>query len=172
VSAREVRALYPGTFDPVTNGHLDLVRRAAGMCSELVVAVLRNTEKAPLFDADERRAMFEESLAALGPPGIRVVAFEGLLADYAQAERATFVVRGLRAISDFEYELQMALMNRRLDPGLETVFLTPGEDVSFISSRLVREIARLGGDVSRLVPAPALERLERLFGPGVRGGRR
>ena len=172
MSVREVRAIYPGTFDPVTHGHLDLVRRAAGMCSELVVAVLRNTEKAPLFDADERRAMFAEALAGSGPAGVRVVAFEGLLADYARAERATFVVRGLRAISDFEYELQMALMNRRLDPGLETVFLTPGEDVSFISSRLVREIARLGGDVSRLVPGPALDRLERMFGPGVRGGRR
>ncbi len=172
MSVQAIRAIYPGTFDPVTNGHLDLVRRAAAMCSELVVAVLRNTGKEPLFDAEERRAMFAEALAESGPAGVRVVAFDGLLADYARAERATFVVRGLRAISDFEYELQMALMNRRLDPGLETVFLTPGEDVAFISSRLVREIARLGGDVSRLVPAPALDRLERRFGPGVRGGRR
>lgn len=167
----ERRAIYPGTFDPVTYGHLDLVRRAAGMCDQLVVAVLRNTAKAPLFDAEERRAMFSESLALAGLDGVRVVAFDGLLADFARAERATLIVRGLRAISDFEYELQMALMNRRLDPGLETVFLTPGEDVAFISSRLVREIARLGGDVSRLVPAPALQRLVGVYGAGAKGER-
>ncbi len=165
----ELRAIYPGSFDPVTNGHLDLVRRAAGMCDELIVAVLRNTEKKPLFGADERREMFAESLGLAGIERVRVAAFDGLLAEFARAERATLIVRGLRAISDFEYELQMALMNRRLDPGLETVFLTPGEDVAFISSRLVREIARLGGDVSRLVPAPALQRLVRLYGSGARG---
>lgn len=163
------RAIYPGSFDPVTLGHLDLAARAVRIYGELIVAVLRNTQKAPLFAAEERRAMLVEALAETGLPGVRVVAFDGLLADFARAERAGIVVRGLRAISDFEYELQMALMNRRLDPGLETVFLTPGEDVSFISSRLVREIARLGGNVSELVPRAALERLERLYGKSVRG---
>ena len=113
--------------------------------------------------------MFAEALAEHGIADVRVVAFEGLLADFARAEGATIVVRGLRAISDFEFELQMALMNRRLQKGLESVFLTPGEDVSFISSRLVREIARLGGDVSGLVPTSALRRLERRFGPAVAG---
>ncbi|MBP7147163.1 MAG: pantetheine-phosphate adenylyltransferase [Acidobacteria bacterium] len=169
MTSRTLRAIYPGSFDPVTNGHLDLARRAAQVFGSLVVAVLRNTDKAPLFDAEERREMFAEALAEHGIADVRVVAFEGLLADFARAEGATIVVRGLRAISDFEFELQMALMNRRLQKGLESVFLTPGEDVSFISSRLVREIARLGGDVSGLVPTSALRRLERRFGPAVAG---
>ncbi len=161
--------VYPGSFDPVTNGHLDIVRRAVETFGPLTVAVLRNTNKDPLFDAEERRAMFEEAVAEAGLSDVRVVAFEGLLVDFARQENATIVVRGLRAISDFEYELQMALVNRRLMPHLETAFLVPGEDVSFISSRFVREIARLGGDVSSLVPRAAGKRLARLFGPPTGG---
>ncbi len=158
-------AIYPGSFDPVTNGHLDIVRRAVDTFGGLTVAVLRNTNKAPLFDVEERRAMFIEALAEAGIPNVPVVAFDGLLVDFAREHEATIVVRGLRAISDFEYELQMALINRRLAPHLETAFLVPGEDVSFISSRLVREIARLGGDVSGLAPTASLKRLARRFGP-------
>ncbi len=157
------RAIYPGSFDPVTNGHLDIVRRAVENFGALTVAVLRNATKNPLFTADERRDMFDEAVRAAGIEDVRVVAFDGLLVDFARQEQATVVVRGLRAISDFEYELQMALINRRLLPHLETVFLVPGEDVSFISSRFVREIARLGGDVSSLVPDVARRRLERTF---------
>lgn len=159
------RAIYPGSFDPVTNGHLDIVRRAVENFGPLTVAVLRNSTKAPLFSAEERRDMFEQAIADERISDVRVVAFDGLLVEFARQERATVVVRGLRAISDFEYELQMALINRRLMPHLETAFLVPGEDVSFISSRFVREIARLGGDVSSLVPRVAQERLARLFGP-------
>ena len=160
------RAIYPGSFDPVTNGHLDIVRRAVETFGGVTVAVLRNTTKAPLFDVEERRAMFLEAVAECGIPSVRVLSFDGLLVDFARQEQAKIVVRGLRAISDYEFELQMALINRRLAPHLETVFLVPGEDVSFISSRLVREIARLGGDVSGIVPAAARTRLARLFPVG------
>jgi len=166
----ETRAVYPGSFDPVTNGHIDLIQRSSALFDKLIVAILRNTEKTPLFTVPEREEMLEHAVRGL--KNVSVTSFAGLLVDYAEQIGASVIVRGIRAVSDYEYELQMALMNRRLDPGLETVFLTPGEDVSFISSRLVREIARLGGDVSRLVPGPALDRLARMFGPGVRGGRR
>jgi pantetheine-phosphate adenylyltransferase len=161
---RDSHAIYPGSFDPVTYGHLDIVRRGLETFGELTVAVLRNTSKQPLFDAEERAAMFVEALGEVGLSGIRVVAFDGLLVDFARQERATVVLRGLRAISDFEYELQLALINRRLMPHLETAFLVPGEDVSFISSRFVREIARLRGDVSSLCPQAARTRLAHLFG--------
>ncbi len=161
---RESHAIYPGSFDPVTYGHLDIVRRGLDTFGELTVAVLRNSSKDPLFDAEERRVMFEEALVEVGLDGVRVIAFDGLLVDFARQERATVVLRGLRAISDFEYELQLALINRRLMPHLETAFLVPGEDVSFISSRFVREIARLRGDVSSLCPRAARTRLARLFG--------
>lgn len=165
-------AVYPGSFDPVTNGHLDIVRRAARIFGEVVVAVLRNTTKAPLFDTEERRQLFERVLRDEGIGGVRVAAFEGLLVDFARRERASVVIRGLRAISDLEYELQMAVMNRRLDGELETLFLTPSEDVGFISSRLVREIARLGGDVATLVPAAARAALAQKFGSAPREERR
>ncbi|HHN74962.1 MAG TPA: pantetheine-phosphate adenylyltransferase [Acidobacteria bacterium] len=157
------RAVYPGSFDPVTLGHLDIVRRASRLYGGLTVAVLRNTRKKPAFSAEQRRAMFEAAITAEGLTGIEVVHFEGLLCDFAHEIGAQVVIRGLRAISDFEYELQMAQMNRRLAPGLETVFLTPGEEVSFISSGLVREIAQLGGDVSSLVPACVAAELSRRY---------
>lgn len=163
MSKRRVNAIYPGSFDPPTIGHLDLVRRAASLFGPMTVAVLRNTSKAPLFDAEERREMFEETLREAGVTDVDVVAFEGLLVDFARSVGARMIVRGLRAISDFEYELQLAQMNRRLHPDLETVFLTPEESVASISSRLVREIARLGGDVSELVPPAALRRLDARF---------
>ena len=169
MTTTRVAAIYPGSFDPVTIGHLDLVRRAASLFGPVTVAVLRNTSKAPLFDAEERREMFEETLAEGGIPDVSVVAFDGLLVDFARRVGARMIVRGLRAVSDFEYELQLAQMNRRLSPGLETVFLTPEESVASISSRLVREIARLGGDVSELVPPAALRRLHALF-EGREGG--
>jgi pantetheine-phosphate adenylyltransferase len=161
-------AVYPGSFDPVTNGHLDIVRRGAKIFGEVVIGVLRNSSKAPLFDAEERRKMFERSVAEAGLTSVRVVSFEGLLVDFVQREQADVVIRGLRAISDFEYELQLAHMNRRLLPQLETVFITPGEDVGFISSRLVREIARFGGNVSGLVPPAAAAGLAQRFSSGAR----
>lgn len=157
------RPIYPGSFDPVTIGHLDLIRRAVSLLGPLTIAVLKNTAKAPLFDTAERRAMLEEALDDAGIHGCDVVAFEGLLVDFARQRGSRIILRGLRAVSDFEYELQMAQMNRRLDHTIETVFLTPEESVSSISSRLVREIAQLGGDVSGLVPKAALRRLEAAF---------
>jgi pantetheine-phosphate adenylyltransferase len=163
-------AIYPGTFDPVTLGHMDVVRRARGLFGSVRVAVLENTAKAPLFDAEERRAMFAEALRSEGIEGVDVVAFDGLLVEFARRIGARTIVRGLRAMSDFEYELQMAQMNRRLDESIETVFLTPDEAVASISSRLVREIAQLGGDVSELVPEAALDRLRARLGRHERGG--
>lgn len=163
MSIQGPRAVYPGSFDPVTLGHLDIVRRAVGICGNLTVAVLRNTRKRPAFSAEQRRKMFQDALSAEGLESVDVVQFDGLLSDFAAKIGARIVIRGLRAISDFEYELQMAQMNRRLAPGLETVFLTPGEEVSFISSGLVREVAQLGGDVSSLVPAAVLEEVRRLY---------
>ncbi|RMG43992.1 MAG: pantetheine-phosphate adenylyltransferase [Acidobacteria bacterium] len=161
-----MKAVYPGSFDPVTMGHLDLIRRASDLFGSLVVAVLENTAKTPMFGAEERRAMIEEAVREAGLQRVEVASFDGLLSDFARQVGARVIVRGLRAVSDVEYELQMALMNRRLNPRLETLFLTAGEEVSFISSRLVREIVQLGGDVSGLVPRPVAERLARRFGPG------
>jgi pantetheine-phosphate adenylyltransferase len=163
MTSEPVGAIYPGTFDPVTIGHMDLVRRAVRLFGTVTVALLDNTAKAPLFAADERQAMFEEALEQEALATVRVVAFDGLLVEFARRQGARVIVRGLRALSDFEYELQMAQMNRRLEHTVETVFLTPEESVSSISSRLVREIAQLGGDVSGLVPEPALRRLRLRF---------
>jgi pantetheine-phosphate adenylyltransferase len=150
-----VLAIYPGSFDPVTNGHLDLIERAAKLFRHLVVAVLRNTEKAPLFSLPERLEMLREVASAF--PNVEVDSFDGLLTDYARRRQAKVLLRGIRAVSDYEYELQMAMINRKLEPDLETVFMVPAVSYSFISSRLVREIARLGGPVSGLVP-PSVER--------------
>jgi len=156
-----VLAIYPGSFDPVTNGHLDLIERAAKIFTRLVVAVLRNTEKAPLFTLPERVEMLRE--VSSGFSNVEVDAFDGLLTDYARRRQAQVLLRGIRAVSDYEYELQMAMINRRLEPELETVFMVPAVAYSFVSSRLVREIARLGGPVSGLVP-PSVERRLRAKG--------
>lgn len=152
-------AIYPGTFDPITNGHLDLVGRAAGLADRLVVAVLRNDDKQTLFSVAERIEMMREACAAW--PNVEVDHFHGLLMDFAARREARLVVRGIRAISDYEYELQMALMNRRLRPDVETVFLMAREEYSFISSRMIKQVVRLGGDVGGLVPPFVEERLRR-----------
>lgn len=152
-------AIYPGSFDPITNGHLDIIQRGARLFDEVIVAVLVNLEKAPLFTAEER---VEMTLAILKDhaPGVRVDTFNGLLVTYAQKQKAQVIVRGIRAVSDYEYELQMALMNRRLAPGIETVFMMPSEAYSYLSSRLVREVFKLGGSVEGLVPRLVEQRLQ------------
>jgi pantetheine-phosphate adenylyltransferase len=151
---RGVVAVYPGSFDPITNGHLDLIERGAKLCERLIVAILRNEEKQPLFTVEERVEMLREVVRVF--PNVEVAAFDGLLVEYARQRGATLIVRGIRAISDYEYELQMALMNRRLNPSIETVFLMAGEAYSFISSRLVKQVISLGGNISGLVP-PSVE---------------
>jgi pantetheine-phosphate adenylyltransferase len=156
-----VRAIYPGSFDPLTNGHLDLIERGSKIFDELIVAVLRNAEKDPLFTVAERREMLEQMVKPYG--NVRVGTFEGLLVDYAMQEKAKAVLRGIRAISDYEYELQMAMMNRKLQPQLETVFMIPAEAYSYLSSRLVKEVFRLGGSVRGLVPAMVEERMREKF---------
>jgi pantetheine-phosphate adenylyltransferase len=144
------RAIYAGSFDPVTNGHLDVLSRAAKVFDEVIFAIAHNSEKNSLFPQKERIALLKEASAHL--PNVRVAHFQGLLVDFARAQGAVALIRGLRAVSDFEFEFQMALMNRRLTPELETLFLMPREDYSYVSSRLVKEVATLGGDVSALVP--------------------
>ena len=147
--------LYPGTFDPVTNGHLDLIERGEKMFDKLIVAVLKNVEKQPLFSVPERVEMLREVTKQL--PSVEIDVFEGLLVDYARKRGAAVILRGIRAVSDYEYELQMALMNRKLEPRLETVFMLPGESYSYLSAKLVREIAQLGGPLTDLVP-PLVEK--------------
>lgn len=156
-----VRAIYPGSFDPLTNGHLDLIERGSKIFEELIVAILRNPEKDPLFTVTERREMLEQMLKPFH--NVRVDIFEGLLVDYAMKKDAKAVLRGIRAISDYEYELQMALMNRKLQPQLETVFMMPAEAYSYLSSRLVKEIFRLGGSVRGLVPELVEQKLREKF---------
>ena len=157
----ERTALYPGSFDPLTNGHLDILSRARRLADRVVVAILENDAKTPLFSVVERIKMIREILG--DDPATPVRSFSGLLVDFARDSGATLIVRGLRAISDYEYELQMALMNRRLTPSIETVFLMAKEEYSYVSSRLVKEVARLGGDVSGLVPPLVRERLAQRF---------
>jgi pantetheine-phosphate adenylyltransferase len=154
-----VLAIYPGSFDPVTNGHLDLIERGAKIFDRLVVAVLRNTEKDPLFSLSERVEMLREVTGIFH--NVEVDSFQGLLVDYARRRGARVLLRGIRAVSDYEFELQMAMMNRKIEPGLETVFMLPAVEYSYLSSRLVREIARLSGSVSGLVP-PAVEQRLRM----------
>jgi pantetheine-phosphate adenylyltransferase len=149
------RAVYPGTFDPVTNGHIDLIRRSAALFDEVVVAILSNTEKTPLFTIEERVKMLEGVVRKIR--NVSVTTFGGLLIDFVERIGASVIVRGIRAVSDYEYELQMALMNRRLSSRVETVFMMPAEAYSYLSSRLVKEISLLGGSVHGLVP-PAVER--------------
>ena len=156
-----VTAVYPGSFDPVTNGHLDLIERGSKIFHKLVVAVLRNQDKEPMFPVEERLTMLRETTASWS--NVEVDSFNGLLADYARQKEARVILRGIRAVSDYEYELQMALMNRKLEPQVETVFMLPAEAYSYLSSRLVREVAQLGGSLRGLVP-PAIEaRLQKKF---------
>jgi pantetheine-phosphate adenylyltransferase len=157
------RAIYPGSFDPVTRGHLDIIERGCKLFDEIVVAVLVNAEKKSLFTTEERREMIEEAIAEVsaGSCRLRVDSFSGLLVRYAVEQGADAIVRGIRAVSDYEYELQMALMNRRLEPRIETVFMMSAEDYSYVSSRLVKEVYRLGGEIAGLVPASVEERMRR-----------
>ena len=155
--SRTSLAVFPGSFDPITNGHVDIVARGLSVFDEIIVAILNNPEKKPLFTIEERvdiiRATYSEE------PRVRADSFSGLLVDYAVAVGASVIVRGLRAISDFEFEFQMALMNRRLNPRIETVFMMPAESYSYLSSRLVKEVFQLGGDVRELVPSVVEQRL-------------
>jgi pantetheine-phosphate adenylyltransferase len=169
VSAFSVIGIYPGTFDPLTSGHLDLIERGSHLVDKLIVSVLANEAKQPLFSVTERTEMLREATAHFD--NVEVDSFDGLLVEYGAARGATLLLRGIRAVSDYEYELQMALMNRRLNPKIETVFLMAGESYSFLSSRLVKEVIRLGGDVKDMVPPNVEERLRaRLLGAGA--GRR
>jgi pantetheine-phosphate adenylyltransferase len=154
-------AVYPGSFDPITNGHLDLVERGSQIFGRLIVAVLRNSGKNPLFTVEERVDMLRETTSHL--PNVSVDCFDGLLVDYAARVKARVILRGLRAVSDFENEMQMALMNRKLDEKLEIVFMMPGVAFTYLSSRLVREVVQLGGDVHSFVPALVSDRLQDKF---------
>jgi len=156
-------AIYPGSFDPPTNGHLDLIGRGAKIFEELVVAVLRNSEKSPLFSLPERLEMLRQLTTDF--PNVRIDSFHGLMVEYAKSQEATCILRGIRAISDYEYELQMALMNRKLEPTLETVFMMPADKYSYVSSRLVREVAQAGGPVKGLVPEIVEQKLREKFEP-------
>jgi pantetheine-phosphate adenylyltransferase len=153
-----VKALYPGTFDPPTNGHVDLIERGARIFDHLTVAILINPVKNPLFTVEERVEMLKEATSALG--NVSIATFDGLMVEFARQQEAMAVLRGIRAITDYEYEFQMALMNRRLAPEIETVFLQPAGRYSFVSSRMVKEVVSHGGDVSGLVPGNVLKRLE------------
>lgn len=154
-----VKAVYPGTFDPLTNGHLDLIARGAQIVDELVVAILRNSEKGnPLFTVAEREEMIAEATSHFG--NVSVTTFNGLLVDFCRAQGAKAVLRGIRAISDYEYEFQMAMMNRKLDPEVETLFMMPAEKYTYVSSRLIKGVFQLGGDVTALVPPLVVERLK------------
>lgn len=159
----KVSALYPGSFDPPTNGHLDLIERGAKIFEELVVGILRNSEKSPMFSLAERLEMLKTLTAHL--KNVRIEAFHGLMVEYAKSINATCVLRGIRAVSDYEYELQMALMNRKLEPTLETVFMMPADKYSYVSSRLVREVAQVGGPVKGLVPEVVEQRLREKLEP-------
>lgn len=156
-----ITAIYPGTFDPITNGHLDLIARASKIHDKIIVAVAASKGKTPLFSLAERIAMIKEIIA--GFSNVEVMEFDNLLVEFAKQQNAKVILRGLRAVSDFEFEFQMASMNRRLSPDLETVFLTPAEQYAFISSSMIREIARLGGDVSSFVPETVQQKIFEKF---------
>jgi pantetheine-phosphate adenylyltransferase len=156
------RAIYPGSFDPVTNGHLDVIGRARKLFDEVIVAVAHNDAKQPLFALAERLELLEQTIGNMD--GVRISKFDGLLVDFAVKQEAVAVIRGLRAVSDFEFEFQMALMNRKLEGAVEAIFLMPKEDYTYLSSRIIKEIARLGGDVSGFVPAVVAKALKGKFG--------
>lgn len=158
---REKRAIYPGSFDPITNGHIDIIERGLKIFNEIIVAVLENPKKEALFSTEERVAMIKEIFAS--NPQVKVKSFDGLLVDFARKNKARIVIRGLRAVSDFEYEFQMALMNRKLYPELETLFMMPSLNYTFLSSRLVKEIYMLGGCIKGLVPEAVEHRLRLKF---------
>ena len=155
------RAIYPGSFDPITKGHLDVITRAVKLFDEVIVAVAFNDQKQTLFTVDERMELLR--LTAGDLPSVRLASFHGLLVEFARAQGANAVIRGLRAVSDFEFEFQMALMNRKLEQRVETIFLMPKEEYTYLSSRIVKEIARLGGDIGAFVPAPVAEALRQKF---------
>jgi pantetheine-phosphate adenylyltransferase len=161
----ETIAVYPGSFDPVTNGHIDLIQRSAALFDKVVVAILRNSGKTPLFSVDERSEMLESAVLEIG--NVTVTNFSGLLVDFADRIGASVIIRGIRAISDYEYELQMSLINRRLSSRIETVFMLPAETYSFLSSRLVKEIASQGGAIRGLVPEDVERRLRSRFTPEI-----
>jgi pantetheine-phosphate adenylyltransferase len=165
-ASRRSLAVFPGTFDPITNGHLDIVGRTLHVFEQVRLAVLVNVEKRPLFSVEERVALIREAFRH--NRRVQVDTFSGLLVDYARKVGASVIVRGIRAISDFEFEFQMALMNRRLDPAIETVFMTPAESYSYLSSRLVKEVFQLGGNVSGLVPASVERHLREKYGDKAR----
>ena len=152
------RAIYPGSFDPVTNGHLDVIERARKLFDEVIVAVAHNDQKHPLFTLEERLDLLQSTIGKIKK--VEIAPLDGLLVDFAAARKATAVIRGLRAISDFEFEFQMALMNRKLDATVETIFLMPKEEYTYLSSRIVKEIARLGGNVTEFVPARVAKALK------------
>jgi pantetheine-phosphate adenylyltransferase len=156
------KAIYPGSFDPLTFGHVDIVERSARLFDTVIVAILTNAQKAPLFSVEERTEIMREILKPRFP-NVEVDVFHGLLVDYAKQKKAHVIVRGIRAVTDYEYEFQMALMNRRLTPEIETVFMVPAENYSYLSSRLVKEIAELGGSVTGLVPDSVEKRLRQRF---------
>jgi pantetheine-phosphate adenylyltransferase len=152
------KAVYPGSFDPITNGHLDIIRRGTKMFDRVIVAILSNEEKQPLFSVEERVAILKQATSDL--PTVEILSFSGLLVKFMEHVGADVVVRGIRAVSDFEYEFQMALMNRTLAPQFETIFMMPAVEYTYVSSRLVKEVHRLGGDVSLLVPPFVLEKMD------------
>ncbi len=151
-------AVYPGSFDPLTNGHLDIIQRGIHLFDRIIVAVLENEGKSPLFSVAERKELISRCTSHI--PGVEVTSFSGLLVDFMKRHQANAVIRGIRAVSDYEYELQMALMNRELNPHVETIFMLPALEYAYVSSRLVKEVFRLGGDVARLVPPLVLESLK------------
>jgi len=162
--------VYPWTFDPITNGHLDIIRRASRVCDRLIVAVSTNAGKGPLFSIEERLSLVKEELkdgnSGLNGGNVEVVSFDNLLIEFAKSVKATFIIRGLRAVSDFEYEFQMAGMNAKLDPQIETVFLMASERHQFISSRFVKEIGKLGGEIGQFCSPRVVERLKKKFAEG------